>query len=166
MKGKIYKLKVSQLLKTLIDRYKNYLEGFTLIELMIVVVLVGVVAGFGIPTYTKIIRKSNERSAILGVITIAKANEVYEVTNPDYLPGNNLNLAAINAGLSIDLKSLGINYRYFGPTVPSPNTFRAQGGSPGPPPFTVRATEGPISIAGGNPCCAPGPACPTLVFCP
>jgi len=133
---------------------------------MIVVVIIGVIAGFGLPTFTKIIRKSHERNAILGVITISKANEIYAVKNGDFFPENNQNLDQINTGLSIDLKSLGLTYTLWGP--PPFNTFRAEGEwtSGFGADFTVRAIQGPISIGGGNPCCLPPPgSCPTLPDC-
>ena len=144
---KVAKQKTKQCLKTSIDRYQIFIEGFTLIEIMIVVVLVGVIAAFGIPTFDKMIRKSHERNAILGLTLINKANEVYEArTGGYYNSGGAVDLAAINTNLSIDVKALDLTYSYTGVA----GSYTATAAWTGSNPFTVEVDQGPISF-GTNP---------------
>lgn len=58
--------------------------GFTLIEVMIVVVIIGVIAAIALPSYldfTKRARRSDGKAALLA---IQLAEEKYRANNPDY----------------------------------------------------------------------------------
>jgi len=134
---------------------ENKGKGFTLIEIIIVVVLIALIAAFGIPGYGKLIRKSHERNAILGLTAINKANEVYEVKNGGYFVGAG-GLGVINPGLSIDVKALDLTYSYTGVA----GSYTATAAWTGSSPFTVGVDENPIILA-TNPSCSVGP-CPTL----
>ena len=141
---------------------KNFTKGFTLIEIMIVVILTGLIALFGIPGYSKMVRKAHERNAILGLTTINQANEIYATTSVGgaYLPGVGLLLPAINAELSIDIKALDLDYSYTR-NAGDPLLYTATAAWPSgtPPIFTVGVNQNPIS--GANPYCAGG-SCPSL----
>ncbi len=157
MEIKIVKHKTNQCLKISAYRYKKLFKGFTLIEIMIVVVLVTVIAGFGLPTYDRIMRKSHERNAILGLTIINKANEIYEVRGGDFYIGGPIGLAAINTNLSIDVKALNLTYSYTGAAAAYTAMAAWTGGGA---PFTVEVDEGAI-ILRTNPYCSVGP-CPSL----
>ena len=49
---------------------KRMIKGFTLVEILIVVAIIGIIAGFGLPGYEKMVRKAHERNAILGLTSI------------------------------------------------------------------------------------------------
>ena len=91
---------------------KRMIKGFTLVEILIVVAIIGIIAGFGLPGYEKMVRKAHERNAILGLTSIHQANSVYEAKMGVYLSGTGLTLALINSGLSIDVKALSMTYAY------------------------------------------------------
>lgn len=135
---------------------ENKEKGFTLIEILIVVILITIIAAFGIPGYGKMIRRSHERNAILGLIAINQANSVYEAKTGGYYAGGSFGLAAINTSLSIDLKALDLTYSYEG----SVGSYVATAVWAGTLPFTVEVDENPISL-GVNPFCSAGP-CPSL----
>jgi len=136
---------------------ENKGKGFTLIEIIIVVVLIALIAAFGIPGYGKLTRKSHERNAILGLTAINKANEVYEAKTGEYYnSGGAVGLAAINTNLSINVDALDLTYSYTGVA----GSYTATAAWTGSSPFTVGIDENPITL-GTNPSCSVGP-CPTL----
>jgi len=56
------------------------LKGFTLIELLIVIAIIGVLVGVGIPTYKSSVRKANEAAAVasLNALRVAEAKYVID----------------------------------------------------------------------------------------
>jgi general secretion pathway protein G len=69
--------------------------GFTLLELMIVVAIVGILATIAIPSYQKYIEKSKETTAISDIGTIAWKLKAIMMEDPTALPPD---LATINFG--------------------------------------------------------------------
>ena len=89
-----------------------YKKGFTLIEIIVVVIIVAVLAALAIMRYTKVIEQSREREACLQLVSIHTANEIYKDRAHEYLPGSNLNLAAINTGLGLNMFSSDFVFDY------------------------------------------------------
>ena len=58
--------------------------GFSLIELMIVVVIIGVLASIAIPNYTKYVRKSRTAEAEANINSIGQYEEQYYSENNRY----------------------------------------------------------------------------------
>ncbi|MBN1869052.1 MAG: prepilin-type N-terminal cleavage/methylation domain-containing protein, partial [Candidatus Omnitrophica bacterium] len=56
-------------------------RAFTLVEIMVVVMIIGLIAAFGIPNFKKALLKSRERSAMLHLSAINGANEIYKARN-------------------------------------------------------------------------------------
>ena len=56
-------------------------SGFTLLELMIVLVIVGILASIAIPSYRDSIRKSNRRAAQAVLMDIANRERQYFIAN-------------------------------------------------------------------------------------
>jgi len=59
-------------------------NGFTLIELMIVVAVVGILTAVAYPSYTEYIRKSRRSDAIVTISKIQQAQERWRANNPLY----------------------------------------------------------------------------------
>lgn len=63
---------------------KQLMMGFTLMELLVVIVIVGILAGFAIPTYNDQIRKSRRFDAKSTLLLISAAQEQYRTNNINY----------------------------------------------------------------------------------
>jgi type IV pilus assembly protein PilE len=63
---------------------RSRVKGFTLIELMIVIVIVGILAAIAIPSYENSVKKSKRADAQSALLTFANAMERYYTTNGDY----------------------------------------------------------------------------------
>jgi prepilin-type N-terminal cleavage/methylation domain-containing protein len=131
-------------------------KAFTLIEITIVVIILGILASFGLPGFTKTINKAKARDAMNNMRIIHAMNSVYFARN-----GVNItaaNLSAINdptTGLGLNIVGNGSTYSCNGVTC----TATGAGSM-----FTVTLTLGaanPLSdVPTYNPSCAPASACP------
>ena len=70
-------------------------SGFSLIELVIAVLIVGILATIAIPNYLRYLEKNKETTAISDINTIAGKLKEIMMENPDALPSG---LATINFG--------------------------------------------------------------------
>lgn len=59
-------------------------KGFTLIELIFVVVIIGILAGLALPRFSHTIEKSRSAEAIHILETLRNAQEVYNLENTGY----------------------------------------------------------------------------------
>jgi len=63
---------------------KTKIYGFTLVELMIAVAIVGILAGVAIPSYLSYIQKSKRAEAQGALVTFANAMEQWRLQNGSY----------------------------------------------------------------------------------
>jgi type IV pilus assembly protein PilE len=91
--------------------------GFTLIELMIVVVIVAVLLMVAIPTYLKQMRESRRTEARNYLVELASREERYYATQNAYTStASNLGYAGFGPG-----NPVGSGYYYITVTVPDPS---------------------------------------------
>lgn len=65
------------------DKKKN-MQGFTLIEIMIVVVIVGILASIAYPSYTEYVNRSNRAEGQATLMDLAARQERYFAQNNSY----------------------------------------------------------------------------------
>ena len=84
-------------------------RSFTLMELLVVVTITGIIAAFAIPSYQKSVDKSYARQAILDLILISGAEEVYKARYGQYWPSDTTtkSIAFINQDLQLNLVANG-----------------------------------------------------------
>jgi type IV pilus assembly protein PilE len=109
--------------------------GFTLIELMIVVVIVAVLLIVAVPTYLSQIRESRRTEARNYLVELASREERYYATQNAYTStASNLGYAGFGSG-----NPVGSGYYYINtPTIPDPS---APAGAP--PSFSLTAVPVP-----------------------
>jgi len=63
---------------------KNVQKGFTLIEVMIVVAILGIISAIALPSYTKYVEKSRRTDAKVELLKIAQLQESFFAQNLSY----------------------------------------------------------------------------------
>jgi len=81
----------------------KYNKGFTLIELMIVVAILGIISAIAIPSYAEYVRKGKRADAKVELLKIAQLQESYFVQNLSY--AKDLTTGAGGLGLGATVKS-------------------------------------------------------------
>ena len=66
-------------------KQKNKEQGFTLLELMIVVAIIGILAAVAIPAFMDYMKKSKKTEASLQLNKLAKNSKAYFITNARYV---------------------------------------------------------------------------------
>jgi len=138
--------------------------AFTLMELMVVVIIIGIMAGYALPQYQRAVRKAHERDAIVQLTAIQAANIMYYAKNGAYLPVA-ATLTAINTGLNINIIPNDMTYAY---TRTSTSAFTAsatwdEAGTTND--FMLIINQ--AAAGAGNPCCSTTTPsqCPTRASC-
>ncbi|OGS04412.1 MAG: hypothetical protein A3I76_06740 [Elusimicrobia bacterium RIFCSPLOWO2_02_FULL_61_11] len=76
---------------------KNNKKGFTLIELMIVVAIIGILAAIAIPKFADLINKAKEGSTKGALSSVRSAIQVYYGDNEGWFPADSLACITLNA---------------------------------------------------------------------
>jgi len=139
---------------------RNDIKAFTLIEIMVVVLIVGIIAAFALPNYSKSVRKARERDMELQLRTIHAANNILEAQQGTYwntAAADVTNLNTINNTLGINIIATdGTTYTY---NSADGSAFTATASWDN---FSVRVNDG--ALDGTNLCCSAG-TCPSVSNC-
>lgn len=68
----------------MLNRTKKNQQGFTLMELMITVAIIGIISAIAMPSYTKYVIKTKRTDAKVALMTIAQKQESFFVQNMSY----------------------------------------------------------------------------------
>lgn len=77
-------------------------DGFTLVELMIVVIVVGLLAAVAIPSFTDSMRKSRRADAFAAIAAVQQAQERWRSNRASYAPLSDPDVPANGLGISGD----------------------------------------------------------------
>lgn len=85
-----------------------FISAFTLLEALIVILIIGILAGLSVPLYRSTIEKTRNNEAIAVLEVIRNAERLYYSRNGYFYPRNSgdsvTDIAAINANLGLDLE--------------------------------------------------------------
>jgi len=143
---------------------KSKQKAFTLMELIVVIVILSIIAGFAVTSYQKSILKSIEQSAKMNLMTLEAALVIYNAQAGEYWSvGCDFGVSdvdTINAGLDIKMLEGKLTYGYLvDDDNPANYRISATYGAPGDPRYFR------LSIGSGETaafCCGFGGTCPTV----
>jgi type IV pilus assembly protein PilE len=112
-------------------------RAFTLVELIVVVIIIGILLSVGIPQYRKALERARGAEAYAGLGHIQEAEKIYFASNEIYYPCAAVCTDAEERVLDISLPQIGWTFNIVAP-IPAPGA---------PPTFGVTATRsaGPCS---------------------
>ena len=93
-------------MKNKIMQNKKFTKGFTLLELLVVVLIIGILAAIALPQYKKAVEKARMAEAVTNVKAIAQAQQRYYMIYGEYADCLDLN--------SLDIDLSGEDYNYHG----------------------------------------------------
>lgn len=132
-------------------RNQKLSRAFTLIEIMLVVVVLGVIVGFAIPNYTRTMERTYASDAIMQLSAMHSANQIIWARTGQYWPTTPTNaISAINTALNLNIiPSTIVNYNCAGDGTTFSCTATRNTGT-----FTVTVTQMPLGLT--NPLCTSG----------
>lgn len=113
-------------------------NGFTLVELMGILVILGVLLIFTVPTITKMLKGSEQNEKAEYEDTVCTAAKTYITLNKDVSPYNTFSNNA-NGIVTIEIKSKLIDEGYLADNIKDPSTKSVPSGD-----VTVKKTSGKI----------------------
>jgi type IV pilus assembly protein PilA len=116
-------------------------DGFTLVELLIVLVIVGVLLAIAVPSYLGYRDRAIEKTAVSNLRQALPAAELYYDVNDSYVGMTRAQLLLLNVGLSPDLDVASASAAdYCLRTTVAGRTWSVSGPGPAPGDFVANGT--------------------------
>ena len=129
-------------------------RAFTLAEILIVIVIIGILASIALPNYYKTIERSHLRDAENNLMAIHAANRIFFTETGDYWPnGGPFYLTDINNNLRLSIVANGFTYFCLGSAPLNFYVCVADRDPAATPRYRVTVTQVPIN-PGVNPICS------------
>ena len=90
------------------EKEKNYKQGFTLLELLVVVLIIGILASIALPQYRKAVGRAELAQVISATKAITNAQERFYLTNGSYTT----NLQSLDIGWTNDTVTCYLTKNY------------------------------------------------------
>ncbi|MEI6228725.1 MAG: prepilin-type N-terminal cleavage/methylation domain-containing protein [Candidatus Saccharibacteria bacterium] len=98
-------------------------KGFTIVELLVVIVVIGILAAITIVSYTGISQRATDSSVISDLDNTAKKLKLHAIANNDDYPAN---LTSVDGGAIKFSPGNDTNYKYLPNNYTNPKTFRIE----------------------------------------
>ncbi|MGC8641548.1 MAG: type IV pilin protein [Isosphaeraceae bacterium] len=108
-------------MQRLVSRLKSR-KGFTLVELAVVIVIIGVLAAFGVPKFLASVEKSKATEAFNFWSAVQAAEERYIAQNGVYIAVTDPTAAASSSGNPLDIMLPTLQYFSFTSLTPTAST--------------------------------------------
>lgn len=118
-------------------------RGFTLVELMIVIAIIGILAAIAVPNYQEYVRKGNRSAAQQFMLTIANKQETYLLDNRAYTA----TIGAGGLGLTAPTEITG---KYTFTVCIDPTVLACAAAGTAAPYFKVTATAAGAQLSDGD----------------
>ena len=126
--------------------------GFTLIEIIVVVTVIGIITAFALPQFTKSMEKERARRVNLNLTIIHSSLEIWEANAGSYPASGTQDLTYLNTNLNLNIIDTAFNYTY----TNNGSTYTIDAQKPDAS-YTIRLTQAAIDT--NNPSCQQG-TCP------
>ncbi len=142
-------------------------KGFTLMEIIVVLIIIGILTIIALPNYTAMIIQGAAKSAQNNLVTIYNAQKNYyfgPVGNSTYCTVTCNSLANINANLVLNISDNNFTYTCTNPNNDGGLTYSCKAQSNSDPNLSLTLIGGPtnnppqIILPGGVNCASGGPA--------
>src|SRR5258706_13433818 len=92
-------------------------KGFTLVELLVVLAIIGIILAMGIPSLMNALQRAKQKRSMADMRGIATAIESYAIDYRNYPPAAMLSVPVLYGGIPYPSKASGVTKMSLGPPL-------------------------------------------------